>query len=383
MNYDFSSVLSKNLLKEVITYLEREDMLILIGMLNKKIVSASIEKYDELKLLEIKGFTDFKKIENTADGYPLSIFYCKIKDRNIVVAGFSDRSVKAFDIDTGILIVSFTDHTDWINTVENLTSDDDILRIASGSYDSTVKIFEANIENHSENLFINKCVKCISHTNSIYFLKKITFSDQNTLLAVCSFQKVEFFDLATFEKSNTSGIIHGNYIYCLANLSDFLTDSYATCSYDKLIKVNQYTPSTRSHKTVLELKKHENAVWFLRYNPTYLKHILVSGGWDMKAIIWDLCLGTAVHVIEGFHTSSIWSLIWFDHKNLQQHFVLTGGTEGNSVLVNVKNGQVVKTFNFNGTNAAYYYDYYESKGKYYLLVGNLGKSVSIHKMILD
>ena len=313
---------------------------------------------------------------NAGYGNSLALFYKKYKGKNIICGGYSDKTIKIWVIGEKKPICVLDGHQDWINSLADISDNELILKIASGSYDKTVRKWEIELDfdNHQ---VIKSSSEEIAFSNSIYYMLRTSFIPDRQLLAICTYQEVFFIDL----KDNiiqSSGKIHSNFIYCIVNLSKYKELSYATCSYDHLIHINQFCDK----KFTNTLKGHTDAVWFMIYMEEHDKDILVSGSWDKKVIIWSLGKSLALYVISDKHTSSIRAITKINLPLFSQKYFFSGGTDGKTVLCHV-NGKVINEYNLHGDKAIYFYDVYMKDESFYLISSGLDKNINIFEIMTN
>ncbi|KAL2885800.1 Vegetative incompatibility protein HET-E-1 [Ceratocystis lukuohia] len=208
-------------------------------------------------------------------------------DGQRLASGSDDKTVKIWDATSGTCLHTLKGHC---GTVTSLVFSKDGQRLASGSWDETVKIWDATFDTYLHTLE--------GHSDC---MTSVVFSADGQRLASGSRDKtVKIWD-ATF----------GTYLHTLEGHSDCMTSvvfsadgqRLASGSRDKTVKIWNATSGTCLHTLV----GHDGGVTSVVFSDD--RQRLASGSGDETVKIWDATSGMCLHTLEG-HDHKVTSVVF-------------------------------------------------------------------------
>ena len=207
-------------------------------------------------------------------------------DGTLVASASSDRTVKLWDLTTGMLRRTFEGHSDWVLCVA--FSPDSTL-VASASSDKTVKLWDPTtgvmrrtFEGHSERV------------------SRVAFSPDGSLVLSASFgETVKLWDSATGAVRHTFEDHSGTFVFGVAFSPD--GSLVALASSDKTVKL--WDPATGVVRRTL--KGHSDSVSDVAFSPD--SGLVASASSDKTVTLWDSATGAARLTLKG-HSGMVWGV---------------------------------------------------------------------------
>lgn len=187
-------------------------------------------------------------------------------DQKFVSAG-DDCCLNGWSVEEKSCIFKLKGHEGPVKTCAASSSS---LKIVSGSWDRTVRLWDSSTTN---------CLWTLQHEALVL---GVSFSEESNLITVCCDDKqTKLWDLRTFENvMNLDG--HTNSVTCCSQNHFTL----ATGSLDKTIRVSDL----RNGNILLQLTGHTSAISSVDISTDGFK--LCSGSWDKTVRVWDIHAGT-------------------------------------------------------------------------------------------
>ena len=241
-----------------------------------KIEENKIAQY-KFTLQEKPKFTEYKLLQTLEghSGYVYSVAYSP--DGTKIISGSYDKTIKIWDANTGECLKTLEGHSDWVNSV---AYSPDGTKIISGSYDKTIKIWDANT---------GQCLKTLDgHKYSVW---SVAYSPDGTKIISGSEDKtIKMWDANTGECLKTlEG--HSDYVYSVAYSPD--GTKIISGSADKTIKIWD----ANTGQCLKTLEGHSNYVYSVAYSPDGTK--IISGSRDKTIKIWDANTGQCLKTLKG------------------------------------------------------------------------------------
>ena len=206
-------------------------------------------------------------------------------DGSRIVSGSWDRTVKVWDASTGKELASFTEHSDLVKSV---AFSPDGSRIAAGSKDKTVKVWDASTGKELASL--------TGHSNEV---TSVAFSPDGSRIASGSWDRtVKVWDAATGkELANFTGYSSG--VTSVAFSPD--GSRIVSGSWDETVKV--WDASTG--KELASLAGHSDGVTSVAFSPDGSR--IASGSEDHTVKVWDASTGKELASLTG-HSDGVTSV---------------------------------------------------------------------------
>ncbi|KAK3938110.1 hypothetical protein QBC46DRAFT_356117 [Diplogelasinospora grovesii] len=198
-----------------------------------------------------------------------------------------DKTVKIWDPATGACVLMLEGHSSWVSSV---AWSHDATRLASASYDKMVKIWDPAT---------GACVSTLEGHS--YSVSSVAWSHDATRLASASYDKtVKIWDPATGACVSTLEGYSG-WVSSVAWSHD--ATRLASASYDKTVKI--WDPATGACVSTLE--GHSGLVSSVAWSHDATR--LASASDDKMVKIWDPATGACVSTLKG-HSGWVWSVAW-------------------------------------------------------------------------
>ncbi|KAH8651716.1 hypothetical protein BGZ61DRAFT_229661 [Ilyonectria robusta] len=198
-------------------------------------------------------------------------------DGQRLASGSDDKTVKVWDAATGACVQTLEGHGDWVNS---LAFSADGQRLASGSHDNTIRVWDAAT---------GACVQTLEgHSLPV---RSVAFSADGQRLASGSHDKtVKVWDAATGVCVQTLES-HGDSVASVAFSAD--GQRLASGSYDKTVRVWDAATGV----CVQTLESHGGSVASVAFSADGQR--LASGSHDNTIRVWDAATGACVQTLEG------------------------------------------------------------------------------------
>ena len=237
-------------------------------------------------------------------------------DGRTVASGSFDKTVKLWDAQTGALKRTLTGHTNWVYSV---AFSPDGKTLASGSNDNTAKLWDAQTGALKRTL-----------TGHEWRVNSVAFSPDGKTLASGSWDKtVKLWDAQTGALKRTiTG--HGGDVRSVIFSPDGKT--LASGSFDKTVKL--WDAQTGALKRTLT--GHGDAVFSVAFSPD--GRTVASGSWDKTVKLWDAQTGALSRTLSG-PTHNVYSVAFSpDGKTLA-----SGSLDNTVKLWDAQTGAVKQT----------------------------------------
>ena len=205
-------------------------------------------------------------------------------DGSRIASGSGDKTVRIWDAKTGVHLSTLTGHSNWVWSV---AFSPDGSRIASGSDDKTVRIWDAKTGVHLSTL--------TGHSNSV---RSVAFSPDGSRIASGSGDNtVRIWDAKTGVHLST--LTGHSYLSSVAFSPD--GSHIASSSADKTVRI--WDAKTGVHLSTL--KGHSDWVWSVAFSPDGSR--IASGSRDQTVRIWDAKTGVHLSTLKD-HSYSVVSV---------------------------------------------------------------------------
>jgi WD40 repeat protein len=207
-------------------------------------------------------------------------------DGSQIVSGSWDKTIKIWDASTGAEIRTLTGHT---NGVISVAYSPDGSQIASGSDDNTMKIWDALTGTEIRTLR--------GHKNDV---RSVAYSPDGSQIASGSLDfTIKLWDSSTGAeirtlRGHTNGVISVAYSP---------GSQIASGSDDNTMKIWDALTGTE----IRTLRGHTNTVYSVAYSPDGSQ--IASGSSDKTIKIWDALTGTEIRTLRG-HTNTVYSVAY-------------------------------------------------------------------------
>ena len=204
-------------------------------------------------------------------------------DGKAIASGSWDNTIRLWNADTGTHIRTLTGHTDGIWSV---AFSPDGTTLASGSRDDTIRMWDADTGAHIRTL--------TGHTSCVY---SVAFSPDGQTIASGGID-IRLWDAKTGAHIRTL-TRHWDTVYSVAFSPDGTT--LASGNVDGTIRM--WDADTGAH--IRTLTGHTDSVWSVAFSPDGTT--LASGSWDDTIRMWDADTGAHIRTLIG-HTSWVYSV---------------------------------------------------------------------------
>jgi WD40 repeat protein len=197
-------------------------------------------------------------------------------DGKKLASGSYDKTIKIWDVTTGKVLNTLKGHEGWVGSVG---FSPDGKKLASGSYDKTIKIWDVTT---------GKVLNTLKGHESLVW--SVGFSPDGKKLAGSYDKTIKIWDVTTGKVLNTlKG--HEGWVYSVGFSPD--GKQLASGSLDNMIKIWDVTTG----KVLNTLKGHEGYVLSVGFSPDGKK--LASGSYDKTIKIWDVTTGKVLNTLKG------------------------------------------------------------------------------------
>ncbi|ERF68387.1 hypothetical protein EPUS_06803 [Endocarpon pusillum Z07020] len=253
----------------------------------------------------------------TLEGHSSSVWSVAFShDLTRLASGSQDNTVKIWDASSGECLQTLEGHSGSVNSV---AFSHDSTRLASGSQDSTVKIWDASS---------GECLQTLEgHSGSV---NSVAFSHDSTRLASGSQDStVKIWDASSGEYLQTlEG--HGSWVCSVAFSHD--STRLASGSEDSTVKIWDAS----SGECLQTLEGHSGWVCSVAFSHDSTR--LASGSQDSTVKIWDASSGEYLQTLEG-HSGSVNSVA-FSHDSTR----LASGSQDSTVKIwDASSGECLQT----------------------------------------
>ena len=235
-------------------------------------------------------------------------------DSTMLASGSQDSTIKLWDIATKENIATLR-HTHRVRSVAFST---DSKTLVSGAHDGTVRLWDIATK---ENIAILE-----EHTRSV----QVAFSPDSTMLASGSQDStIKLWDIAT--KENIATLRHTHRVRSVAFSPDSKT--LASGSSDRTVKLWDIATG----RNVATLERHTRPVYSVAFSPDGT--MLASGASDSTIKLWDVATRTNIATFEG-HKSSVWSVAFSPDGTT----LASGSSDRTVKLWDIATGQNIATY---------------------------------------
>ncbi len=234
-----------------------------------------------------------------------------------VASASDDKTVNVWDTQTWTSIQRYTNHTDWVNSLDQIDND----TMVSGSGDKTIRIWKISTGETLNIIDVNATVNVIrvysieytqivcgtagsnnnlqiyNYTTDVliktlyghfFGVNSIEMLSEQFLASGGEDQKVIIWDLSSYSiKYTLSG--HTNWVTCVKRISSNLMTSGDYSG--KIIVWNWWTG-----ERIFNLTCHTDAL-YLNSLDLYDEQTLISGSWDGTVKFWNITNGTLIQSI--------------------------------------------------------------------------------------
>lgn len=257
---------------------------------------------------------------------------CFSSDGKNIVSGSSDKTLKLWDLQTGLVLKTFKGHSGSVYAIA-ISKDGNF--IISASQDQTIKIWD---------IVSGKEIRTIQTT---YAVTALALSPDGKLIASCSSfgPDISLWDFDSGRLINTcKGHQNGVTSVVFSEDNRYLVSA----SYDKTIKIWDLAGS----KEIKTFRGHSDKVANAKFSPN--GKLILSSSFDETIKLWDVEKGSAIKTYKGEA---------YGCNNLT---FTPDGTDfiAGSNMVSIKTGEIEKQFNghfFSIKSAAFYIDLVNKK----------------------
>ncbi|MEU4536128.1 WD40 repeat domain-containing protein [Streptosporangium sp. NPDC023825] len=219
--------------------------------------------------------------------------------RLLLATGSPDSTARIWDGHTGALLHTLTEHTDAVRSVAWATLPNDRLLLATTSYDHTARIWDGHTATLLHTL--------TAHTDAIYSAAWTTLPNGRLLLATTSNDHT-----ARIWDGHTGALLHT----LTAHTDAVISAAWTTLPDGRLLLATASTDGTAriwdGHTATLlhTLTAHTDPVYSVAW--TTLpdgRLLLATTSNDGTARIWDGHTATLLHTLTA-HTNAVWSVAW-------------------------------------------------------------------------
>ncbi|KAH8674523.1 hypothetical protein BGZ60DRAFT_468818 [Tricladium varicosporioides] len=237
-------------------------------------------------------------------------------DGNIVASGSYDNTVRLWDASTGAALQTLEGHSNWVMSVA-YSPDGNI--VASGSYDNTVRLWNADtgmtlqtLEGHSRGVM------------------SVAFSPGGNIVASGSYDNTVRLWSADTGMTLQTLEGHSRGVTSVAFSPD--GNIVASGSYDRTVRLWD----ADTGMTLQTLEGHSHGVTSVAFSPD--GNIVASGSYDNTVRLWDAGTSTALQMLEG-HSREVTSVAFSPDGNI----VASGSYDNTVQLWDASTGAALQT----------------------------------------
>ncbi|MBI4750202.1 MAG: TIR domain-containing protein [Acidobacteria bacterium] len=235
-------------------------------------------------------------------------------DGNLIAVG-SGNLVYLYQSQTGVLVQVLEGHQDWVSSVAFGGGGE---RVASGSYDGTVRVW--NVERGEVVQVLEGHQDWVSSVAFVVDGKRVVSGSNNGTVWVWDVERGKVMQVLEGHQSGVSSVAFG-----------MNGKRVASGSYDKTVRVWD----VERGEVVQVLEGHQSGVSSVVFGMDGKR--LASGSADRTVRVWDVERGEVVQVLEG-HQSGVWSVAFgVDGKQ-----VASGSSDKTVRVWDVERGEVVQ-----------------------------------------
>lgn len=243
--------------------------------------------------------------------YIWSIIHCYEFRQNYIASASQDNTVKIWNLDSRICVLTLLGHSNWVTTIQMFKSDPKIL--ISASYDHNIKFWD---------LERGECIKTLGSVfgkgvlNAFYAKDGyIVYGSVGNCLKVYDYINDE-------EKFTLKG--HFNLVNCFTNLGLFNQYYVASGSDDKTVKIWNLL----SGDLARNLTGHRECINSLVHLNSFDDNLLASVSDDKTIRIWNL---TRFECVSEFYFHSSWVKSIMHIKSGEGDYLYSHGDTGSVV----------------------------------------------------
>lgn len=232
--------------------------------------------------------------------------WCLDRSGNILFTGSYDKTIKLWEVSSGICLNTFRAHTSWVSSINYSKHFNTLL---SASWDTTIKLWKISDFEISNNLILQN-----EGGNYIYCVKENL--SEGEIFAGTEFKKVDLWDVNKNEKK-CSFQGHAERINNIKYSKE--KNILFSAGEDKSIRL--WDP--RLHDCQIIFLGHKRGITQVEFD--YLNNRVISASMDKTIKIWDIRKNEELRTLIG-HSSSVYSLAFDQTK-------IISGSKDNSIRI--------------------------------------------------
>ena len=240
---------------------------------------------------------------------------------NRLASGSLDNTIKIWNIENGECIRTLTGHSNWVISVELISQN----RLASGSLDNTIKIW--NIDN-------GECIRTLTgHRN---FVSSVELISQNRLASGSLDKTIKIWNIDNGECFRTLT----GHINCVSSVEIISPNRLASGSADKTIKIWNID----NGECIQTLTGHINCILSVEL---ISPNRLASGSRDNTIKIWNIDNGECIRTLTG-HKEIVLSV-----ELISPNRLASGSWDNTIKIWNIDTGECIRTLTSPGNWVRY------------------------------